>query len=62
MLMRVLSWPSKRKNKIVILDHVFMHDPDLPHGEENLASFKTFLRYAKTVGFEFRQVNTYLTD
>ncbi len=62
MIMNLLSWPTKLSNKIVLLDHTFMHDPDEEFGQENLDQYKTFLRLAKGVGFQFRQLDTYITD
>ncbi len=62
MIMHLLSWPRRQKDKIVILDHTFMHDFDEEFGRENYEQLVTFFKLAKKVGFEFRQLDTYMTD
>lgn len=62
MVMNLLAWPTKLKNKAVILDHTFMHDFGEEHGEDNYRELGRFLRLAKEVGFVFRTLDTFLTD
>lgn len=62
MIMNLLAWPSHQRNKIVILDHTFMFDYDEDYGEENIEQLKEFFRLAKLVGFQFRRLDTYLSD
>ena len=63
MIMNLLAWPSKQKNKLVILDHTFMHDVEgEANGQSNLEQLEEFFRLAKIVGFVFRRLDTYLTD
>jgi len=66
LFMRLLALPNaKQKNKVVLLDHCQLHDmtpEESQYGEENLETFKEFIRLAQNAGFEFRNVATYLTD
>ena len=61
-LMRLLTLPTQMRDKIVILTHEFMYYEHKEDGKRDAANLESFIRYAKELGYEFRTIDTYVTD
>ena len=63
MIMDILGLQQTvQKNKIVIVTHTQIHDPNSLFGLENLEKLRKFLMIANAIGYEFRTVDTYSED
>jgi hypothetical protein len=62
MYLPVAGMSAKMNQKIVLLTHPHLHDTHSQYGIENLKVFNEFLDIALDLGYEFRTLDTYITD